>query len=90
MAQYRSPGADWPNGRESTFAKVRTCTIEGKNSDRSWEKEGIKRYTTEIYAEAIQMLGKKPDSVESHTATVAAAPEPDVQAPPHAADDLPF
>lgn len=75
---------------EKYIRKGTQLYIEGKIQTRSWEKEGIKRYTTEIYADTIQLLGKKPDSVESHTVTVAAAPEPDVQAPPHAADDLPF
>lgn len=33
--------------------------IEGKLRTRSWEKEGVKRYTTEIIAENMTMLSKK-------------------------------
>jgi single-strand DNA-binding protein len=31
--------------------------LEGKLRTRSWEKDGIKRYTTEIIADEMQMLG---------------------------------
>ncbi|CAG0910865.1 unnamed protein product [Cyprideis torosa] len=31
--------------------------IEGKLQTREWEKDGIKRYTTEIVANEMQMLG---------------------------------
>ena len=75
---------------EKYIRKGTQLYIEGKIQTRSWEKDGIKRYTTEIYADTIQFLGKKPDSVDTHTVSVATAPEPDVQAPPPAADDLPF
>jgi len=44
--------------------KGRQLYIEGKIQSRSWEKDGIKRYTTEIYAESIQLLGNRPDSIE--------------------------
>lgn len=63
--------------------------IEGKIQTRSWEKDGIKRYTTEIFADTIQLLGKKPESTEP-LSTVAAPPADAIQAPPHAEDDLPF
>lgn len=75
---------------EKYIRKGSPLYIEGKIQTRSWEKEGIKRYTTEIYADTIQLLGKKPDSVDSQASTAVVTPEPDVQAPPHAADDLPF
>lgn len=35
--------------------------IEGKMSTRSWEKDGQKHYRTEIIAENIQLLGRKPE-----------------------------
>lgn len=38
--------------------------IEGKLQTRSWEKDGIKRYTTEIVADTMQLLGRKPDSAD--------------------------
>lgn len=33
--------------------------IEGKLQTRSWEKDGVTRYTTEIVAGSIQLLGNK-------------------------------
>ncbi len=74
---------------EKYIKKGTQLYIEGKLQTRSWEKEGIKRYTTEIVAESIQLLGKKPETGETPLAVVA-APAPDVQAPPPAEDDLPF
>ncbi len=35
--------------------------IEGKLQTRSWEKDGVTRYTTEIIADKMQMLGSKGD-----------------------------
>jgi len=63
--------------------------IEGKIQTRSWEKDGIKRYITEIFADNIQLLGKKPETTENVSAV--AEPVADaIQAPPHVEDDLPF
>ena len=36
--------------------------IEGKLQTRSWEKDGVKRYSTEIIADSMQMLGGKKDN----------------------------
>ena len=37
--------------------------VEGKLKTRTYDdKDGIKRYVTEIYAENIQMLGRKPEA----------------------------
>lgn len=36
--------------------------IEGENQTKSWEKDGIKHYTTEVMAKSMTMLGRKPDS----------------------------
>ena len=36
--------------------------IEGRLQTRSWEKDGIKRYSTEIVASEMQMLGNKGSS----------------------------
>jgi single-strand DNA-binding protein len=35
--------------------------IEGKLQTRSWEQDGVKRYTTEIVANEMQMLDSKPN-----------------------------
>jgi single-strand DNA-binding protein len=74
---------------EKYMKKGMQIYLEGKIQTRSYEKDGIKRYVTEIYAESIQLLGKKPESGEP---TVVSAPTPPVteQAPPPTADDLPF
>ena len=39
--------------------------IEGKIRTRSYDKDGIKRYTTEIVADNMQMLGRKADGAQS-------------------------
>lgn len=68
--------------------------IEGKLRTRSWEKDGEKRYVTEIIADMLQFLEKKQDSQS------APAPAPAPQARPKStplptedddpSDDLPF
>ena len=73
---------------EKYIRKGSQLYIEGKIQTRSWEKDGIKRYTTEIYADTIQLLSKKQDTTD--TTNTVAAPTEEVQAPPHAEDDLPF
>jgi len=63
--------------------------IEGKIQTRSWEKDGIKRYTTEIYAENIQLLGKRSDLPEEPSQAVP-TPEPFQETSESVGDDLPF
>lgn len=41
------------------LSKGRQVYIEGRIQTRSWEKEGAKRYTTEIVANNMQMLDSK-------------------------------
>jgi len=76
--------------------------IEGKIRTRSWEdKDGNKRYTTEIIADNMQMLGRKPDDAGGNTRTANNTSEtektdtdkPDQEDPIAGApvdDDLPF
>ena len=78
---------------EKYIRKGSQLYIEGKLQTRAWEKDGIKRYSTEIYAETINLLGKKPEHTEALNSVVsapAANSSDDIQAPPHAEDDLPF
>jgi len=49
---------------EKFIRKGSQLYIEGKIQTRSYEKDGIKRYVTEIYADNIQLLGKKPEGGE--------------------------
>ena len=71
---------------EKYLKKGSQIYVEGKLQTRSYEKDGIKRYNTEIYAETIQMLGKKPESGEAHAPQPTDMPTP----PPVSEDDLPF
>ncbi len=70
--------------------------IEGRIRTRSWDdKDGNKRYTTEIYADNMEMLsprGQSGQSSNQHAAPqsqpVASVSEPDFSNPEE--DDLPF
>lgn len=48
---------------ENYIRKGTQLYIEGKIQTRSWQKDGITRYTTEIYADTIQLLGRKPETI---------------------------
>lgn len=53
---------------ESYVKKGMKLYIEGKLKTRTWEdKEGNKRYTTEVWAENMQMLDKKSDHTPEET-----------------------
>jgi single-strand DNA-binding protein len=48
---------------EKYVTKGRQLYIEGKIKTRSWDdKDGNKRYTTEIVADVLQLLGSRPDN----------------------------
>lgn len=67
--------------------------IEGELQTRSWEKEGVKHYTTEIIANDMQLLGRRSDNASSAPAAAPAAPAQSEAAPFAAdggSDDLPF
>jgi single-strand DNA-binding protein len=78
---------------EKYIRKGSQLYIEGKIQTRSWEKDGVKRYTTEIYAETIQLLGKRPENSDSGSTSKnnTGSTTPDVEAPgTEGEDDLPF
>ena len=51
---------------EKYIKKGKQLYIEGKIKTRSYEdKDGIKKYMTEIYADSMQMLGRKDDDINS-------------------------
>jgi single-strand DNA-binding protein len=68
--------------------------IEGRLRTRSWDdKDGNKKYTTEIVADVMQLLGKRPD--EGHPSSVSgevskAAVENESMVNEGPIDDLPF
>jgi len=43
------------------LAKGRQVYIEGRLQTRSWEKDGVTRYTTEVVANEMKMLGSRSD-----------------------------
>jgi single-strand DNA-binding protein len=73
---------------EKYLKKGNLVYIEGKIRSRSYEKDGIKKYITEIIADNMTMLGGKRDS------DTGGSPEPlsnDVnETQPGPVDDLPF
>ena len=46
---------------EKYLTKGKLIYVEGKIRTRSWEDNGAKRYTTEIFADGFTMLGSKSD-----------------------------
>ena len=66
--------------------------VEGKITSRSWDdKEGNKRFITEIVVDNIQLLGKKEGTGENQNATQKAEETTSLQdLPPALGDDLPF
>jgi single-strand DNA-binding protein len=78
--------------------------IEGRIRTRSWDdRDGNKRYTTEIVADNMQLMGKRSEGggeapttqntvPENNAAPEKAAPEPTGNSTPESegADDLPF
>ena len=75
------------------------CYIEGRLQTREWEKDGVKRYTTEVVVDmggTMQLLGGKPDGERVATPAAARQPAPRQQQSQQAAppdfydDDIPF
>jgi single-strand DNA-binding protein len=66
--------------------KGRQVYVEGKLQTRSWEKDNVTRYTTEIVASIVQFLGKRPDREE---APLPAAP-PEAPVNNTVDNDIPF
>lgn len=69
------------------LVKGSECCIEGKLKTSSYEKDGVKRYTTEVIADKLTMLGGS--SVKPQAAAQQRAQE-SVQADPFGDDDIPF
>jgi single-strand DNA-binding protein len=90
---------DWHNivlwGRQAELAKEylrkgRPVYIEGRIQTRSYEdKEGVKKWVTEIIAQRMQFLGGRPDDSGGRDSSVPPPPDmsPDISSDD---DDLPF
>ena len=85
------------------LAKGRSVYIEGRLQTRSWDdKEGKKRYSTEVVADRVVFLGsggpegaaRRPGGGrpwgEESPAAPAGASEPESHGPPPSDDDIPF
>lgn len=46
------------------LSKGRQVYVEGRLQTRSWEKDGVTRYTTEIVATDVQFLGSRDDAAD--------------------------
>ena len=87
---------------EQYLRKGSQVYVEGSLRTRSWEKDGVKQYSTEIRADQMQMLGSRPDSGGDRDRAPdprAAAPKPAASAAPRSTggsgfddmdDDIPF
>lgn len=84
---------------EKYISKGRQLYIEGRITNRTWDdKDGIKRYTTEIVASTIQLLGRKgddPDGVQGNSSSSVKRDAPKEGKPEFneeliEEDDLPF
>lgn len=77
---------------ENRVKKGMQIFVEGKLTTRSWDdKEGNKRYTTEVVANSLRLLGKREENgnlTTSPTPESKSADAPIIQDSPD--DDLPF
>lgn len=72
--------------------------VEGRLRTREWEKDGVKRYTTEILADSMNLLGRRMDGGEAAQPNYAGSapqssygqPAPQITTPAEDPDDLPF
>ncbi len=78
------------------LSKGRQIYVEGRLQTRSWEKDGVTRYTTEIIASDVQFLGAK-DSANAGGSYInqsaSGGSAAGVPGPPDSetkADDIPF
>lgn len=73
------------------LAKGKQVYIEGRLQTRAWDdKSGNKRYTTEIVANVMQMLGHKDSGAAAAAGATAAGATAAEEPPPPDMDDVPF
>lgn len=68
---------------EKTVTKGSFVIVKGKNKTRSYEKDGVKHYVTEIIASDLTFIGGK-------KAEASEKPDAPAQNAPGETDDLPF
>lgn len=69
--------------------KGRSVYVEGRLKTRKWtDKEGVERYTTEIVAENMQMLGGRDDGDRTAPPAQRQAPKPAPKSSPSGFDDM--
>jgi single-strand DNA-binding protein len=65
--------------------------IEGKLRTEEYEKDGIKRYSTDVIADEMQMLGGKPDGASNPQRSSGKAPAREAQPTDQfESDEIPF
>lgn len=80
---------------EKYIKKGSQLYVEGRITTRKWEKDGIARYTTEIVAENIELLGRRPEGGQNETSAQHQAPKTgnassESSEAGNNSDDLPF
>ncbi len=76
---------------EKYVKKGNPLYVEGKIRTRSWDdKDGNKRYTTEIVVDNMQMLGSKQSNEDNAASASESTPSVDIENIPAGEDDLPF
>ena len=73
------------------LSKGRQVYVEGKLQTRSWEKDGVTRYSTEIVASDVQFLGDKGSNASGPSQASPSSPgDTGMPGPPPGDDDIPF
>ncbi len=75
---------------EKYFTKGKLLYVEGRLRTRNWEENGVKKYFTEIIADAITMLGSRSDGKATEQRVENAEPVSFSNPEPTPGDDLPF
>ncbi|MBI2281259.1 MAG: single-stranded DNA-binding protein [Bacteroidetes bacterium] len=76
---------------EKYLKKGSQIYIEGKLRSRQWQdKDGNNRYTTEIVADTMQMIGKRDDNAGNVQNQSSSTSSPDIEQNNNFEDDLPF
>lgn len=76
---------------EKYLKKGSQIYIEGKLRSRQWQdKDGVNRYTTEIVADTLQMIGKRDDNTGNTQNSSSSTSSTEIEQNSNFEDDLPF